>query len=339
MSQAREPELRYRDLLSAVLVGESVATVPVSAWRHYPILDQDADTLTEVTLAHQARFDCDFVKLMPASTWQSRDHGLNDRWAGDAIGRREVTTTVIQTPDDWQRLRRLDPWNGFSGHILRAARQVRRTLAPEIPVLTTVFNPLFQAVQLAGLARVREHAQHHPGALAQGLATLLANTLAAIEQLADLRLDGIFLVTQHAGRAMLAPEPYVSLALDSDRACLTAAPLPFNLLHLHGSDLCWELFLDLDSVVIHYDAVAGNPDPVRLSKRLAGGLATGPHPQGAMLNGSPAELMAEVTGLRRRMRGRPFMLAPGCALPLAVPDHQVDALIQAARAPLSESDA
>ncbi|MBK1648031.1 hypothetical protein [Rhabdochromatium marinum] len=177
--------MRYRELLTAALAGESLSTAPVAAWRHHPILDQDDDSLAETTLAYQARFDFDLVKITPASTWQSRDHGLMDRWAGDSIGRREITATVIKTPEDWLRLQHLHPWDGFSGRILRAARAVRRALDPEIPVLATVFNPLFQATQLAGLDCLRHHAQQHRHALEQGLAILRANTLAVIEQLVE----------------------------------------------------------------------------------------------------------------------------------------------------------
>lgn len=331
-----KPLMRYRELLSAALAGEHLPICPVAAWRHHPILDQDGDELAEATLAGQARFDFDLVKITPASTWQSRDHGLMDRWAGDGIGRREITATVVQTPEDWRRLRRLDPWDGFSGNILQAARTVRRALDPEIPVLATVFNPIFQATQLAGLERLRHHAQAHRPQLEQGLATLRANTVAVIEQLVELRLDGVFLASQHAGRTTLAPESYASLALADDRACLDAAPLPFNILHLHGPEVDWELFCDLDSASIHYDAAERNPDPVSFARRLTGGLATGPHPQGTILHGTAEALIAEVIALRRDMLGHRFFLAPGCALPLAVPEPQVDALVQAARRPLPE---
>jgi uroporphyrinogen decarboxylase len=329
--------LRYRDLLTAALAKESVGYSPVSAWKHHPIADQNDISLAEATLAEQARFDFDFAKVTPASTWQSRDHGLEDRWAGDAIGRREIAATVIHQPEDWLRLRQLDPWHGFSGHILRAAQQVRRSLPAQVPLLATVFNPLFQASQLAGLATLRDHAQYHRPLLEQGLSTLAVNTQALIAQMVDLGIDGIFLATQHAGRDMLAPAPYASLALAADLACLKAAPLPFNMLHLHGGAVCWEMFATLKSAVVHYDAAENNPDPLTLSDTLAGGIATGPHPHGAILHGSADEVVAEVMALRCRMAGRKFVLAPGCALPLAVSDSQVEALVHAARLPLRES--
>lgn len=330
--------MRYRDLLSAALAGDILPMTPVSAWRHHPILDQESDTLAAATLAYQARFDVDWVKITPASTWQSRDHGLMDRWANDRIGRREITATVIKTAEDWPRLRYLPPWDDFSGRMLRAVRTVRQALDPAIPVLATVFNPLFQAIQLAGLDVVRQHAQAHRPALEQGLAILRANTLAVIEQLLELRIDGVFFASQHAGRGLLAPHAYANLALSDDHACLdAAAPLPFNFLHLHGPEIDWALFRDLDSALIHYDAAERNPAPLALATQLAGGLATGPHPQGAILHGTTDILMADVLALRRAMQGQRFLLAPGCALPLAVPEHQVDALIQAARAPLTET--
>ena len=329
--------LRYRDLLSSALAGEAVDVTPVSAWKHHPVADQNHIALAEATLAEQARFDFDFAKITPASTWQSRDHGLEDRWDGDTIGRRQITATVIHQPEDWLRLRRLDPWDGFCGRILRAARQVRRELPAHVPLLATVFNPIFQASQLAGLDLLRDHARNHLPLLEQGLAVLHHNTRAVIGQLAEVGADGIFLATQLAGRNALAPAPYAALALAADNSCLEEASLPFNVLHLHGDEVCWEMFSDLTAAAVHYDAAENNPDPVALSDRMAGGVATGPHPHGAMLHGSSDEVVSDVLDLRRRMTGRKFFLAPGCALPLAVAEAQVEALVHAARIALPES--
>ncbi|NBC46590.1 MAG: hypothetical protein GVY22_01075 [Gammaproteobacteria bacterium] len=328
---------RYRDLLSAALQGESLAITPVAVWRHYPERDQDSDSLAEATLADQARFDGDLVKLTPASTWQSRDQGLVDEWAGDAIGRRAIVSRPVQVPTDWLRLKQLDPWRGFSARILHSVERVRRALPGDIPLLATVFNPIFQAVQLAGFDTLRNHAHAHQPELTQGLDTLLRNTLSVIGALADLGVDGIFLATQHAGRSALAPEPYGSLALPADRACLEAAPLPFNILHLHGPDLHWEPFVDLTSAIIHYDATPENPEPAMLASRVARGLATGPHPAGTLLHGDPQTLRADIMALRQRLFGRRFFLAPGCALPLAVREAQIMAMMRAAREPLSAS--
>ena len=139
---------RYRELLTAVLAGAPAPVCPVFAHQHHPAADQDGERLAEATVAWQARFDFDLVKLTPASTWQIRDYGVEDAPdPDDALGRRRITRRVVTVPEDWLHLPRLDPGRGFTAEILRAAALVRRAL-PGMPVVATVYSPAAQAAKL-----------------------------------------------------------------------------------------------------------------------------------------------------------------------------------------------
>ena len=326
---------RYRDLITAALHGEPLPISPVAAWRHHPGDDQTAGGLALATLGFQRRFDFDLVKVTPASTWQARDYGLRDAWQDDPIGRRAIVGRVVSSPEDWLRLPNLDPWEGFSARILDAVRRVRAQLPQPVPVLATVFNPFFQASQLAGPERLLRHLDQHAERVARGLAVIAANTRAVIRELAGLGIDGIYLASQHAGRDGPDRSRYADFALADDLACLDAAPLPLNLLHLHGAAVHWQLYRGMPTALLHYDSSAANPDPVELAGQFPAGLSTGPSP-GALVEQGPATLGAAVLALRTRLAGCRFILSPGCAIPLAYRPDTLDALTAAARAPLQD---
>jgi uroporphyrinogen decarboxylase len=321
---------RYRELLTAVLTGEPAPVCPVFAHQHHPAADQDGERLAEATVAWQARFDFDLVKLTPASTWQIRDYGVEDAPdPDDSLGRRRITRKVVTVPEDWFHLPRLDPGHGFTAEILRAAVLVRRAL-PGMPVVATVYSPAAQAAKLAEPDCLADHVREAPEAVAAGLRTITANTVRLIGALADAGIDGVFLAVQNARAAAFTAAAYAGFGLPGDRASLEAArDLPFNILHLHGDGVHHALFQDLLPALLHLEATPGNPAPETLLAR--GGLASGPSPWGAISTGSATEAFAEAEALLTRLKGPRFVLAPGCTLPLSTPAANLEALVTAAR--------
>ena len=241
-----------------MLAGEPAPVCPVFAHQHHPAADQDGERLAEATVAWQARFDFDLVKLTPASTWQIRDYGVEDAPdPDDALGRRRITRRVVTVPEDWLHLPRLDPGRGFAAEILRAAALVRRAL-PGMPVVATVYSPAAQAAKLAEPDRLADHVREAPEAVAAGLRTITENTVRLIGALADTGIDGVFLAVQNARAAAFTAAAYAGFGLPGDRASLEAArELPFNILHLHGDGVHHALFQDRLPALLHLEASPG----------------------------------------------------------------------------------
>lgn len=330
--------LKYRDLIHSILSGERQPTCPAALWQHHPVADQEAASLCGATLAFQRKFDCDFVKITPASTFQLRDHGLTDEWRGDHLGRRWIGPGVIRSADEWRRLREADPAAGFLGRHLVCARMVRRALDPEIPVVQTVFLPLFQAAALGGERFLRDCSEH-PDEVAAGLEILCRNTVKLIGALLDAGIDGIFLVAQHARAGVFAEERYEALAGDSDRACVAAAAaLPLNFFHLHGESVHLGAVPDDRAVVLHYEEGGANP-PVDTVLRAGGRkVSSGPCQDGWIRAGTPEEVRQETKELLRRCKGPGFLLSAGCVLTQDTPAANVEAFIGEARRPRPDRD-
>lgn len=324
----------HGELLGLVLAGEPLPICPVFAHLHHPGADQDAAMLADATLAWQARFNLDLVKLTPASTWQLRDYGVEDAPdPADALGRRRITRTIVKHPSDWCRLPLLTPGSGFAARIVAATRLIRRRLHAGTPLLTTLYGPASLAAKLAPPGMFDRHRRDDPDAVAQGLAILTENCRRLVTALADAGADGIFLAVQTARAPLFTADDYAGLCLSGDLACLAAAAgLPFNILHLHGDGIHHDLFAAARPALLHYDPSPGNPTPEDLLAHR-GSLSTGPRPDGPITHGTAAQCVSEVDGLLARLKGPGFVLAPGCSLPLSVPPANLDALVRAARTP------
>jgi uroporphyrinogen decarboxylase len=102
-----------RERLEATFAGEPVDRLAVALWRHFPGDDQRPADLAAATLAWQAQYDWDFIKVSPSSSFCLVDWGAEDRWVGGDEGSREYTRRVVQKPDDWVALPLLNPQAGF----------------------------------------------------------------------------------------------------------------------------------------------------------------------------------------------------------------------------------
>ena len=308
--------LRYRALLERRLSGTADAATPVLFWKHHPIADQDAGALCRATLQFQASFDCDLIKISPAATYQLPDYGLEDAWRGDPIGRRVVTKTVINRPEDWLRLPRLDPRKGFVARFGECVRMMKTVTPPDVPVIITVFDPMFQALTLAGEPLIQQHLRVAPEAVNQGLVRITENTVDLISHLSNQGADGIFLASQHALRSVFPESVFDSYGMPGVVACHEAMKgRSFNMVHIHGSDVHADLFTRLPGATIHYDMWADNPSPEMF---LAAGcaVATGPSPQ-LVASDAPDHEVIQACAAILRLGGR-TLLSPGCSLPLSV---------------------
>lgn len=290
------------------------------------------------TLEFQKRHDCDFVKVTPASTYQLRDYGLVDAWRGDTLGRRWIGPGIVQHPEDWTVLPKLDPTKGFVSRHVACAKILRSRLDPAIPIIQTVFNPMFQASCLGG-ALFQEQCEQAPDAVAVGMEILRQNTVLLIEALMEAGIDGIYLVAQNARAGAMASESYARVSSGTDRGCLEAAStMRFNFLHLHGDAIHVSAVPAGTDCILHFSEGRGNPDAARLLVERGRCLSTGPDQSGSIRTGTPGEAFSEAEAILKRLKGPGFILSSACVVTLDTPSENIDAAIRAARTPRADRD-
>ncbi|UCG24347.1 MAG: uroporphyrinogen decarboxylase, partial [Chloroflexota bacterium] len=220
-------EWTKRKRLEAIANGDQPDRPPVALWRHWPGDDQDAAALAAAHLKWQNDYDWDVVKVSPASSYCLVDWGVEDRWEGAAEGTRAYGKRLIQAPEDWRKLKTLDPKQGMLATQLQALKLVGEGLgdgeAGGTPFLATIFSPLTQAKNLAGDQRPLSHLRSHPDDVMHGLETISASVIRYVEAARQTRISGIFYAIQHARYALMSPVEYQVFGRPFDEEILSAA--------------------------------------------------------------------------------------------------------------------
>lgn len=306
--------------LRAAIAGDLADRPPVALWRHFPVDDQDPQALATSIVEFQNRYDFDFVKVTPSSSYCLKDWGVEDEWHADPEGTRRYTQRVVFSPEDWERLTPLDPRDGYLGEQLWTLERIREQLGDEVPVIQTIFSPLAQAKNLAGQARLLEHLHRSPKQVRAGLETIARSTEAFIAALGSDVVDGIFYAIQHASYRYFDEATYESLSERYDQRLLEAASgFWLNVLHLHGEGLIFSLAERLPVQVVNWhDRIAG-PALQDAAPRLHGAVCGGLRQEESLVLGDPDLVGTEAGEALRSLDGRGMVLGAGCVTPITAP--------------------
>jgi uroporphyrinogen decarboxylase len=316
--------------MEACIRGDLIDRPPVALWRHFPVDDQSPQTLAEAHLDFQKRYDFDFIKITPASSFSVRDWGVEDSWEGSTEGTRTYTKRAIHAASDWEKLSVLDPSSHHLARQLECIKLIRGKIGMETPILQTVFNPLSQAKHLAGEATLVEHLREHPRAVQTGLGIITQSTRRFIEAVAGLGVDGIFYAVQHAQKAVMPEDEFVRWSRESDMLLLRAAgSLWCNMLHVHGEQIYFESFRDYPAHIINWHdretgpalSEAGSTWPLA----MCGGLS-----RKSLVFGTAEDLSREAADILAGPYCGRIVLSTGCVVPIIAPHGNLLAAKQAA---------
>jgi uroporphyrinogen decarboxylase len=309
----------------------------VSLWLHNFATENGAETLTAETVRLARRFDWDFLKP------QSRAQCFAEMWGLRYTPSREratpytLTRAPLATADDLRRLEPADARSGPLGEQLQALRAIRKAVGSDTPIIWTVFSPLMvlpfllSGGRAAAVSLMRSEpaaVDHALGAMAE---TLMAYARAAVADGAD----GLFYATNMATRDHSTPDACRRFQRPYDLRILgQAARAPFNLLHVCGTEILFDEFVDYPATALSWATVPGNPSlreaHRRTGRAVVGGLPAKPE-IAAM---APSEVEARGRRAIVEMGGRSLLLGPDCSINPDTPDAVIDA---ASRATSSES--
>ncbi len=314
--------MNRRERIEAALHGAPVDRVPVALSRHWPVDDQQGADLARATLAFQHEYDLDLIKVTPDSDFCITGYGAVCHWEGNEEGTRAWGPRVIQQPEDWERLRPLEPSQGLLGEVLEANRLIGAHLRDEddpAPFVQTIFNPLAQAKNLAG-GRLYSDLRQHPDALHAALRVITETMVNFIHALKQTGAAGIFLAVQHASFDLLNEAEYRTFGVPYDSAILEAASdLWCNVVHLHGSNVMFDLVAGYPAQVINWHDTETPPTLAEALARTPMTLCGGLRQWATLVRGTPAAVRAEAEAAIAATGGRRLILGTGCVTPIIAP--------------------
>jgi len=321
-----------RERVLNAVARRAVDRPPVAFWRHVPDVDHTAEGLAEAMLAFHRRWDLDLIKVMSSGVYCVEDWGCTVAYAGSPNGAKQCTEHAVTEPQDWARVRELDPGAGALGRELEALRLTVRGRHDDAPVLHTVFAPLTIARKLAG-DRLQEDLQARPEAVAPAL-DAIGRTVARYARAAlEAGADGLFVATQTASAEVLSADALDTLELPATRRLVeaVAGATPLVMLHAHGREIAFDRLAALPVHAINWHDRLTPPALGEAQRRFAGAVVGGLGETGTLRRGPAAAVAEEVGDALRQTGGRGLIVAPGCVLPLDVPEAHLDAVIDAVK--------
>jgi uroporphyrinogen decarboxylase len=319
-----------RERLLATVAGEPTDRLAVALWRHFPGDDQRPADLASATLAWQAQYDWDFIKVSPASSFCLGDWGIQTRFGGGDEGTREYLNTVIKTPEDWARLPILDPQAGALSGQFRCLDLIRAGVGDEVPFIQTIFSPLAQARHLVGLDRLAVQIRQQPDLMHAGLETITRSTIAFVEACKSKGIAGIYYAIQWASYSVLSSAEYREFGEPYDRRILAAAgDCWFNMLHLHGANVMFDLVAGYPGQALNWHDRETPPSLGEGMRRFPGAVSGGLEHWEDVLRGTPDQIRGRVADAIAQTGGRRLIVSSGCVAPCNAPFSNLRAVRQA----------
>jgi uroporphyrinogen decarboxylase len=317
-------KMTHRQRMEALLSDKPLDRVPVALWRHFPVDDQEPESLARAVSDFQEQYDFDLIKVTPASSYQVKDWGASDIWKGNPEGTREYSERVIQKPEDWEKLKPLSIKKGWLAGQLQCAALLSARYSSHTPVLQTIFSPLAQAKNLAGNEHLIIHMRKHPEAVLHALNVIAETTLQFVDALVQSGVDGVFFAVQHAQHAFLSQEEFLKFGKAFDLTVLEAAqPLWCNLVHIHGENILFDQVIDYPVQIYNWHDQSTPPNLKQGLSRLNGVVCGGLKQWQTLVLGTPEDVEREARAAIKQTGGRRFLLGTGCVTPVTAPSGNI----------------
>ncbi len=315
--------MNSRDRIFATIDGTPVDRPPLILWRHFPVADQDPLSLAKATLDFQNRFGFDLIKVTPSSSYCVYDWNARDEWRGNPEGTREYTQYPISSPDDWLKLKPLDPKKGFLAKTLEALKLIREKNDTSAPIIQTIFNPLSQAKNLAGRDNLAIHMREYPDALKIGLETITTSIMDYLKALTEIGVDGYFYAVQHAQYSLLSELEFQSFSRIYDLRIINANQhFPIRVLHIHGANVMFELVKDYPVNLINWHDRESKYS-LSIGKQLSKAAVCGGIKRETMALGNPDQVIDEIKQTLEETGGSRVCLGTGCVIPVTTPEVNI----------------
>lgn len=303
----------------------------IAFWKHHPIADQNGRLLAKETVEEQQKFGFDIVKLTPAGSWLATCYGITDTFDNDSLGRRTITKRCILKAEDWIQLPVFSSPPVQLAEQLLAAQLTCNAISDK-PIYATVFSPLTQAIQMAGLETFKAHWKLNKKEVLHGLEIITKNTLRVLQLFKEQGISGLYYVSQAMQIPFFNVEEYEAIGKPSDTSCLEAASVLYDdtIFHIHGEPVYFCLKEGINNVRLHYEIAAANS-----SYNTALELTNYP-----VLPGIPAQQILsaqseqDIQALLMTIGGKRTSLPEitcGCVLPLATSDEIIIKWVNAIR--------
>ncbi|HSE97857.1 MAG TPA: uroporphyrinogen decarboxylase family protein, partial [Blastocatellia bacterium] len=203
---------------------------------------------------------------------------------------------------------------------------INQAIGNEALFIDTIFSPWTTARRLARAGSLTEARQRHPDALLSAMEAI-ADSLAFYAKEAVARgAAGIFLSLGAASHDVMSEKEYAEWGRPFDLKVLEAVrDAPFNVLHIHGSNIHFESLLDYPVSAINWSHYHTAPSLIE-GRRLSGKTVMGGIDETRAAHLSAPEIAEQVLSTLNESGTRNLIIAPGCSVPTDTPERNLRAI-------------
>jgi uroporphyrinogen decarboxylase len=289
-------------LVDAVLSGADAERVPFSVWHHFPPGACSGKACADAHVAHYRKYDLDFLKVMNDNRFDM-----------------PVSMPVIERAKDWLSLKALRGSEPGFRAMLEALHEVKRAVGAETRFIATVYSPFAVAMRVSR-DRAVEHLREDPESFEEGLAALAQGLSAFAKNAVAAGASGIFFAASGAEPTMLSEQEYRRFVKPQDLKVLKAVEdAPFNMLHVHGTSVHFELFLDYPVAVLNWPSHQSAWSIGRVREMTDRCIAAGIDERGPLAQGRMRGTISQIDEAVEQAGRTKFMVACECSIPPQTP--------------------
>lgn len=308
--------MNKKERIRAAVEGRRPDRLPYSLWTHLPGIDLDPVLLAEKTYEFYKTYDVDFIKTMNNGMYAIEDFGCEIDYSEIKKGGvAKVISTPVSQPEDWQKVTFCPFTEGSLARELSSLCLLLKKLeGEEVPVIFTTFSPITIADKLSS-GKVVEHIRAgHGEAVKKALAIIADTTAALAAEAIRLGADGIFYASQMSCYDKMTLEEYAEYGRPYDLQVLEAAKDGWcNTIHIHGSNVMFEILKDYPVPVLNWHVWETLPD-LDEAYALTGKCLMGGLDRRAITSRDYNAIQHQIYESFKRLGGMHQILTPGCVI-------------------------
>ena len=167
---------------------------------------------------------------------------------------------------------------------------------------------------MAGRETLLKHLREHPQAVHDGLEVITETTRRFTINVVSQGADGLFFASQTTNEGYLTKDEYKEFAKKYDLVVLEAAHGRswFDIFHLHGDNIMFDQVLDYPVHAFNYHDREFGPPLAEMKKMTDKCLIGGIDRNKVLVEGTPADVDAQVKDAWEQVGRRGLILGPGC---------------------------
>lgn len=301
-----------------VINGKKIHKIPYSFWTHLPKVDLDPVKLADETYQLYEDYNLDFVKTMNNGSYAVEDYGCECDFSDiEKGGVGKIKTPLVKDYGDWNRVKPLSIKKGALARELEYLYLLINKIGSKAPIVFTIFSPITIANKLSdgNLLEHIKNSEYNDKLILKALDIIAETNKKLVKEVLKIGASGIFFASQLSSYNFLSKKQYLKYGVPFDLEVLQSASEGgwFNILHIHGDNIMFDLLKDYPSQAINWHIWEAEPG-IDIARKKTDKVFVGGINRRDITAKNEKAVYKQIQIALQMTRGYKFILSPGCVI-------------------------